>query len=393
MNDQNPSPVPAKYLDDFLTWHDCRPEPTGDECDPRALEELKCRNTGVAAESEYRTGHQKDLEDAHTSFATAKTSYQAAQRDAAVKIQDLTHRVRVLIERVRCQIEQPSVVRCLDEAFETVCAELDCCEDPVCGCTVEAVEFDTAPPRKQGKLVRRVRRYQKAVDDARAAFAALVAEPSALTARVAKAEAEVKAVEAALAGDTPPDLKQIYARVLVVRRSLERRRIWNGFETYAEFVDCLCRALATWSDGVEAVAVLTGELARRTCRKANADLWCTTLEADPVAEILSVYERECGSRECDDVGETDDAGEPTQTHKPDRYEDKPKKDPHRHDDDCGCDDDDRPKRPHGGHPGYEHHGHHHDHHGHWRGTDETAEPAGPDQDDEGSTQTDADTAG
>ena len=322
----------------------------------------------------------------------------------------------MLVERVRCQIEQPRVIRCLDDAFETVCAELDCCEDPVCGCTVEPIEFNTEPPRKrkQVRLVRRVRRYQHVVESAKSAFTALVDEPGALTKRVADIETEVKAIEQLLGGEVPPDLKQVYARVLVVRRRLERRRVWNGFETYAEFLDCLCLALATWSDGVEAVAVLTGELARRACRKTNADQWCATLEADPVTEILRIVERNCGSR-CEDAEEPedgegsqdDDGSGPTDEDGSGSTDDyghghghghghgqpghgrpgkgkpghgKPGKSPHY--DDCGCGHD-KPRSPYGSHPGDDHHGHHHHggHHGH--GANKSPEgPAQGGEDDE-----------
>ncbi|MGW6129734.1 hypothetical protein ACWFNE_06890 [Cellulomonas sp. NPDC055163] len=394
-----PPEVPAELLDDFLELHDCRPEPTGDECDDRALQDLQCRNEALAQESAYRAGHQPLLASAHKDFDAAKRKYRDNQREAATRIRGYMHDVSVLVERLECRIDQPRAVRCLDDKFETVSGWLDCCVGSTCGCSeVPEVEFGTDPPAEHRKLVRRVRRYVRVVEDTRKAFKTLVAEPDELTKRVAAVGAELTAIAQLLDGGTPagsapasdatmpsdtpttPDLKELYARALLVRRRLEKKWIWNGFGSYAEFEDCLCRALTTWTDGVEAIAVLVGVLARRTCAQKNADAWCAKVVSAPEAEVLALYERSCGTQACDDSDEHDDDCRSTVDDGPER---EPRK-PWRSDDDCGCGGGHRrhPHHPRGGHPGFGPRGgdaHRHEHHQ----TDGGDEPQTDDDDRQG----------
>lgn len=272
-------------------WKDCRPKHPDDDCDPSSIDELRCRATGVAAQAAYNATYQPDLLTARTDYDTTRKAYREARHEAALAAQDMKHQVKHLLERIRCLIEQDRVVRCLDEAYEEVREQLECCEGPL-GCCVEEVEYDDCPPKKYRKLVRRIQTYQAEVDKAKACFATLVGEPAALKQRVADTKAAIDKVSAALAEDPAKvDLKRVYAEALIARRRVER--IWNGYDDVTEFVDCLCRALTSWSKGAEAVSVLTGAKAVAECRRDAAKTWCDALRAKPEDEILAGYDRLC----------------------------------------------------------------------------------------------------
>ena len=129
-------------------WRDCRPPTSEDGCDPSSsIDERKCRDRGLTAQLEYTKEHSEELETAQTDYDKARTDYREKRHEAALKVQDMKHQVKHLIERIKCLIEQERVVRCLDDAFQQVCGQLDCCEDPL-GCCVEEVEFDSESPEE-----------------------------------------------------------------------------------------------------------------------------------------------------------------------------------------------------------------------------------------------------
>lgn len=306
MTNDNPASSPG--CDD---WKDCRPKPPDDGCDPSSIDELRCRASGVAAQAAYNATYQPDLVAAQKDYETARKAYREARHEAALAVQDMKHQIKHLLERIRCLIEQDRVVRCLDEAFCEVSKQLECCEGPV-GCCVEAREYDSDPPPKFDKLVRRIEQYQRWVDSAKECFGTLVGEPASLKLRVAAAKAAIDKVNADLAEDPAKvDLKRVYAEALVAQRSVSQ--IWNGFADATEFIDCLCRALTSWSTGGEAVSVLTGAKAVQECNRAAAKAWCDALRANPADEILTGYDRLCPSQkpctptdpdECEDDTDT-----------------------------------------------------------------------------------------
>jgi hypothetical protein len=253
-----------------------------------------CRAKGVAAQAAYNATYQPAVEQAQKDYDTARKAYRERRHEAALAVQDMKHQIKHLVERIRCLIEQDRVVRCLDEAFEEVSEQLDCCEGPV-GCCIKDYDYDSAPPTTYRQLLRRIEKYQREVDKAKECFAVLVGEPAALAKRVVDAKAAIDKVNTTLAEDAAKvDLKRVYAEARVAQRLLSR--IWNGFADSTEFVDCLCRALTSWSTGAEAVSVLTGARAVEECRREAAKDWCDALRANPVDEILAGYDRLCPSQ-------------------------------------------------------------------------------------------------
>lgn len=297
----------------------CRPAPEGG-CPPSlTIDDRKCRDKGLTAQLDYSNSHAQDLEAAETTYNTARADYRDKRHDAALKVQDMKHQVKHLIERIKCLIEQERVVRCLDDAFEDVCTQLDCCEGPL-GCCVDDVDFDRPMPPDDEKgdrmLTHLIDRSESEITKAKDCFTTLAGEPAAIEARAAAVKADLDAILAALADDAAKvDLKKQYANALLAKRKLGR--IWNGFADATEYVDCLCKALTTWSNGVEAVALLKGEQAVRTCAQETEDAWCAALKGDPLTEILAVYDRLCGS------------DKPSGSDKPHESEED-------HPDDCGC---------------------------------------------------------
>lgn len=285
-------------------WRDCRPSTTTG-CDPSSsIDERKCRDAGLAAQLDYTKEPSTALQTAQDDYEKARKEYRDKRHDAAVQVQSLRQDVKHLIERIKCLIEQDRVVRCIDKAFGQICEQLDCCDGPL-GCAVGDVTFDTDPPDQLHKVKRRIARYKAEVSKARDAFNKLVKEPGELSKRVDAIKAAVTAIQAALNDDAAKlDLKKQLAAALVAERNLGR--IWNGYADGAAYVDCLCRALTTWSDGVDAVAVLVGAEAVLECRRKAAEDWCKKLTNDPVAEILVAYDRLCASEKPCGPAEPDD---------------------------------------------------------------------------------------
>ncbi|MFH8251267.1 hypothetical protein ACH3VR_12925 [Microbacterium sp. B2969] len=299
---------------------DCRPPTPEGGCNPSsAIDKRKSRDKGLAAQLDYSKEHDQALEDAKKTYDESRKGYREKRHEAVLKVQDMKHQVKHLIERIKCLIEQDRVVRCLDDAFHEVCEQLDCCEGPG-GCCVEDFEFDTTMPpdteRGDRKLAHRIERYKAEIAKAKDCFTTLSGEPAALEKRVADAKTEIDAILAALADDAAKvDLKKQYVSALLAERRLAR--IWNGFPDTNAYIDCLCKALQIWSDGVDAVSLLVAEQAVRDYAEESEQTWCTALIGGPVAEILAVYDRLCGS------------DKPCGTDKPEEPEDE-------HSEDCGC---------------------------------------------------------
>ena len=188
---------PAEQPDtsgDTSTEHGC------EDCDPSLIDGLKCRAEGIAAQAEYNAASQPELQTARTQYDVTRKAYRAQRNSVALEVQDMRHQVKHLIERVRCLIKQERVVICLDEAFETICEQLDRCGTSGGCCADEDCEFDKSCPSDYRELVRRIADYQAHLDRDKACFASLVGEPAALAARVAAVKAEIDAINTAPAG-------------------------------------------------------------------------------------------------------------------------------------------------------------------------------------------------
>lgn len=309
----------------------CPPPPEHDpNCDPKLIDDLTCKASGVAAQAAYNATYQKELDKAKADYDTTRKDYRTKRHDGFLQVQDMRHQIKHLIERIKCLIEQRRVWKCLDDAFCEVLKELKCCKTPE-GCCVEECAFnvDDLDELDYAALLKRIADYQLEADGAKACFTALVGEPAALAKRIVAAKSAIDAINAALSADpATTDLKRVYAQALVANRDIER--IWGGFDQTHDFVECLCLALTCWTKGVAAVSVLVGAKAVAECRQKAKEDRCTHLRTNTVDEILATYDKLCPK--------SGPCPEP----------EKPCPDPDH--DDSECDD-----------PGHHHHHHHHHH--------------------------------
>jgi len=280
------------------------PTPTDPVCRPEEIDGLRCEAKGIEVQAADIATYRDLLAQARKDYDTTRKDYRAKRHDAVCKVQDMRHQIRHLTERIRCMIEQDRVVRCLDEAFETILEELTEC-GPVGGCCVEECEFDTYVPDDYTELVERIETYKRHVADAKECFTRLIGEPAALEKRVTEAKKEIDAINAAIGGDpATTDLKRLYASALVAGWHIDR--IWWGFDEIKDFVECLCRALTCWAKGATAISVLKGAQAVRDCQNEAAQQRCKDLRENTVEEILAGFDRLCPPPDHEDPSDYDD---------------------------------------------------------------------------------------
>jgi hypothetical protein len=300
---------------------DTSPKDECAECDTTLIDELKCKAAGVAAEAAYNAEYQDKITAAQAEFTEIRNKYRKTRTEVTLDVQDMRHQIKRAIDRIKCLIKQERVVECLDEAWCDVKEELDKCWSGGC-CVKEAeCQFDTSnPPSDETELKKLIAEYVEKAAKAEACFKKLSEEPGALAQRVRDRKAELDAIQTMIGGDAATtDLKRLYAMAVVLQYRLWR--IWNGFKETKDFVDCLCRALTCWTEGSAAIATLKGKLAVLECHKKAEDERCASLSANPVDEILTVYDKKCCEDPCPDTDDDD------------------------HDDGCGCDDQKKPDRP------------------------------------------------
>ncbi len=321
--------------------HDCgchTPPPGCEDCDPDLIDDLACQAEGIAAQAAYNAQSQPELQQAGTDYATARSAYRAARTAATLEVQDLRHQTKQLIERIRCQIKQDDVADCLDRAYRHIRCQLDECGTGGECCAAEDCDVDKTCPEDYDELAGRIGEYEGRLLREKECFATLIAEPEALTARVAAVKAEIDAINADLGADPATvDIKKVYVSALVAQRHLDQ--VWNGFAQTKDYMDCLCRALTCWTKLSDAVSVLTGCKAVKDCHLQARRKRCEDLAAKTVEEVLLEYERLCGNDSCDDDTQDDDSDDHDHDHD--------------HDDDCGCDHGHEHRRSH------HHHSHHH----------------------------------
>lgn len=263
-------------------------------CDPRDIDDLRCKMMGIAKQAEYNATFTVSLDKAKTDYDSTRKLYRQTRHDAQVKVQDMAHDVKVLTEGIRCRIEQERVVRNLDAAFDQVVEQLKKCHPETgCCCSEDDCDFEVdCHELSYPELVKRIAVYEARTAAAQECFTALVGEPVALEARVAACKAEIDQINAMLLEDpAKTDLKTAYAAALVAERHI--CRVWNSFKDVNEFAECLCCALKCWTNGGDAVSKLMGAQAERDCHRKSAEDYCTRLQGSTVEEIIAIYDKLC----------------------------------------------------------------------------------------------------
>jgi hypothetical protein len=305
-------------------------------CDPKVIDEVACRAAGVAKQAEYDKTYTDALAEARKTYDEVRKKYRKSRQDAARPAKELRHEIKRLLDRIRCLLEQRRVWECLDDAFCEVLDEIaDCVKEPP-GCCARERVFDVSGAdamsiRRLERLIKKYERWTKAAKDC---FDQLAKEPEELTKRLDEVRQLVAAIDAALSANPPTtDLKTLYAQAKVAAWKLNR--LYAGFDDVQKFVDCLCLALTTWTDGCRAVSELTRVLAYKQCLEEKEDKHCEALLTNTVDEILAVYDRLCGTDPCEpENGKPIDLGCDDGEHDDDHHHGKGK----RHG--CGCHDHD-----------------------------------------------------
>lgn len=274
-------------------------------CEPGLINDLKCKPDGIAAQAKANAANQPEVIAAQDTFDKTRRDYRDARQLYSHDVHDLKHEICSLVERIRCKFKQCHVADCIDEAHKCIVERLKKCAEaePSLNC-----KFDTNIGNLgDTEFQQRKKQYENDLAQAKAHFLKLSNEPADLAKRVADAKAELAKVNTEYAGDpATTDIKEVYAHALVLHGQI--KKLWNGFENYTEYADMLCVALVCWTESADAVAILAGQDAVRTCHKNADKKRCEDLAANTVKEILAHYERICGhdhekddkSDECDE---------------------------------------------------------------------------------------------
>jgi hypothetical protein len=280
----------------------CKPCGDDDGCDPKLINHLKCKPDGIAAQAKSNAENQPAVIAAQDSFDKTRRDYRDARQRYSHDIHDLQHEICSLVERTRCKFKQHHVADCIDEAH-------DCIKERLCTCATSEpppnCEFDTDTcGLEDTEFQHRKKKYENDLARAKDDFLKLSTEPADLAKRVADAKAELAKVNTEYSGDpATTDLKAVYAHALVTQDQI--KNLWHGFYSYSEYADKLCTALVCWTKAADAVAILAGQDAIRTCHANAKKKRCDDLAANTVKEILALYERICGreaekEHECDE---------------------------------------------------------------------------------------------
>jgi len=291
-NDQNPPEPPAADGAPAAPAEDLEltaPRECPD-CRPGALDPLRCRAEGVKEQAAYDEKHKDG--PSPDQYESARLEYGKARHDAVPLVAAVRDKLAHVTEQLRCIIDDSETVECLHDAWRDVKRRLEVC-DPQLGCCVDDEgDFDVDVDECGTAIVKaRIAEYEHRAQTAEDCFKKLLGEPSALTERVSKLQAEVGGIEDEV-GKT--EAKSLYARALVARRHLEE--IWWGFDHPHDYVDCVCRALRISLRARAALSELTGELAVRTCRQKARHDRCEQLREKIAEAIIEEYVRRCHPR-------------------------------------------------------------------------------------------------
>ena len=269
--------TPEPPTDPPTTTHPCPPSMT---CDTRGIDDLQCEAMGVKAESDALAAVATALAARRAAFETARGAYTQARDAATQSVKELNRKADDLLDDTRCLLNRDEV-ECIDKAFGQVLDCLEECPDEQGCCVDEGCGFEdqTWTVGQMDDLRVRVERVEKCFDDV------LVAEPAALTARVAALQALVDELVEALKADPREDASRLYARAKRARWLLDR--IWGRFTDVNEFQNCLCCGLTCSLRGRQWLAQLAGKKAYQDCQDASRTRRCQWLRDNLVDETLA----------------------------------------------------------------------------------------------------------
>jgi hypothetical protein len=257
------------------------------ECDPKQLDDLKCRAKGIKAQSDYNDATLKQLDDNRTAYDAARHAYSEARKTAKPVVERLELTLSGLIDQLDCLVQNSRKIAWLNEAYETVESELRQCY-PCEGCTFDDdCDFDDdVDSCGDDDLETLIARITLRTAGAQAAFDDLKAEATEIPKRVTKLQADVDKIE----GDMKvagADFVALYAAALVARG--DQKAIYRGFHNVNDYMDCLCKAFMCVLKGHEAIGRLKGKQAVRQCHDDQRKAHCERLKTQTAEEVIAEY--------------------------------------------------------------------------------------------------------
>jgi hypothetical protein len=233
-----------------------------------AKENLLAREAGRAA--------------AKAAYSQARTAAEAVAEQAG-KVNDVT------LQDLRCKIEREQR-RPLSRLWRQLRDEIRAASPPP-GCRRPRCNADGSIGRDEAlaDLAGRVAAMRYEARDLDTYFGTLLAEPTALTERVAAAQSDVEQlVDDVKNADSDTDLMPFYARARVLEWRLSPDELWGGF-TIASYLACLNDTMACLRREWRAIAALEGAIAERVCVAESVAAKVAERRSGAIDELLERY--------------------------------------------------------------------------------------------------------
>jgi hypothetical protein len=225
-------------------------------------------------------------------YNQALAAYTEARASVQVDVKAAKDLLKHLRESLKCLLDDEER-RCLKESFRKIIAAIDDCKGGDNGCCVGNCDFDGTPATDESAsgLSGRIDQYRRDTQQNIDCFNKLIGQQQEVPAEVAAIKSEVAAIDAAARAEGDKDVPRLYARVLVARSRLDTERLWRGFTTVGDYMDCLCKALTCSYKGWEAIILLEGAKAEKDCQDTAKVTACTKLQTDILENLMCEYDK------------------------------------------------------------------------------------------------------
>lgn len=265
-------------------------------CDLDEIDALTCTAKKIQKQADATNESLKILDPRRDAFKAAKDAYTAAWAAAKADADAATAKLTPLKKELACRLPDQSR-QCLGEVWEKIKAEIRACEGEQ-GCRRFDCDFNESVSESdtQATLSGRISELRQKAGELDTYFGDLVQEQTKLPANAAAAKKLVDTLATDSAADTgEKDSLRLYARAVVAEWIITR--VWDGFTSVQNYLDCLCQVLTCLLRAWKAIVALEGARAERGCSDERKQERCDALSADPVNEILTRYAKECTHRE------------------------------------------------------------------------------------------------
>lgn len=261
-------------------------------CDLDEIDALTCTAKRIQKQSEATNESLKILDPRRDAFKAAKNAYTTAWAAAKADVDAATAKLTPLKKELSCRLPEHSR-QCLVEVWEKIKIEIRACEGEH-GCRRFDCDFNESVSETdtEATLLGRISELRQKATELDTYFGDLVDEQTKLPANAAAAKKLVDTLAADAAADTgEKDSVKLYARAVVAEWTIAR--VWDGFTSVQNYLDCLCQILTCLLKAWKAIVVLEGAQAELSCKDERKKERCDALVADPVIEILARYAKEC----------------------------------------------------------------------------------------------------